>query len=192
MMVKALRSRGCSPRSEGDRTGLAGEGPVRVLAEYYRVRRWTFPAFRHAVQTLSFTGRPSTVAFTGWMFGRNIRAERPSTRRLWALRPSRATWLPKLGSLPHTSQRFDISILLEKLAMACRPPIAMSIEKGEMPLRKRWSTAWETRAGLSAQRREIDRCRLPDEVSRPMPSLEHAADRNGMPQSVQVVYDSPA
>jgi hypothetical protein len=67
------------------------------------------------VQTLSFTGRPSTVAFTGWMFGRNIRAERPSTRRFWALRPSRATWLPKLGSLPHTSQRFDISILLEEV-----------------------------------------------------------------------------
>jgi hypothetical protein len=85
-----------------------------VLAEYYEVRRWTFPAFRHAVQTLSLTGRPSTVAFTGWMFGRNIRAERPYTRRRWALRPSRATWLPKLGSLPHTSQRLDISILLEK------------------------------------------------------------------------------
>ena len=79
------------------------------------MRRWTFPAFRHAVQTLSRTGRPSTVAFTGWMFGRNIRAERPSTRRLWALLPSRATWLPKLGSLPQISQRFDISILLERL-----------------------------------------------------------------------------
>jgi len=86
-----------------------------VLAEYYEARRWTFPALRHAVQTLSFTGRPSTVAFTAWMFGRNIRAERPSTRRFWALRPSRATWLPKRGSLPHTSQRFDISILLENL-----------------------------------------------------------------------------
>jgi hypothetical protein len=86
-----------------------------VLAEYYEARRWTFPAFRHAVQTLSLTGRPSTVAFTGWMFGRNIRVERPSTRRRWALRPSRATWLPKLGSLPHTSQRLDISILLEKV-----------------------------------------------------------------------------
>jgi hypothetical protein len=157
-----------------------------VLAEYYDVRRWTFPAFRHAVQTLSFTGRPSTVALTGWMFGRNNRAERLSTRRLWALRPSRATWLPKLGSLPHTSQRLDISIVLEKFAMACRPPIAMLIEKGEVPLRKRWSTAWETRAGLSAQRRG---CRLPDGVSRPVPPLEHAAERNGTSQRVQAIYD---
>src|SRR3954471_2735458 len=117
----ALRSLKATP------TGPVGAGPVGVRAEYYEVRRWTFPAFRHAVQTLSFTGWPSTVALTGWMFGRNIRAERPSTRRLWALRPSRATRLPKLGCLPHRSQRFDISVLLEKLAMACRPPIAMSI-----------------------------------------------------------------
>src|SRR3954453_5238774 len=104
--------------SEGHRTGPAGAGPVCVPAEYYEVRRWTFPAFRHAAQTLSLTGRPSTVALTGWMFGRNIRAERPSTRRLWAWRPSRVTRLPKLGSLPHTSQRFDISVLLEKFAIA--------------------------------------------------------------------------
>jgi hypothetical protein len=141
-----------------------------VPAGYYEVRRWTFPAFRHAVQTLSLTGLPSTVAFTGWMFGRNIRAERPSTRRFRALRPSRATRLPKLGSLPHTSQRFDIGIPLEEFAIACRPPIAMSIGKGEVPLRKRWSTAWETRTGVSAQRREptavaylmrcLDLCRL--------------------------------
>lgn len=99
------------------RAGPAGAGPAlanlgSAEAAYYEVRRWTFPAFRHAVQTLSFTRRPSTIAFTGWMFGRNILDERPSTRRLWALRPSRATCLPKLGSLPHTSQRLDICLPL--------------------------------------------------------------------------------
>lgn len=74
--------------------------------------------------------------------------------------------------------------------MACRPPIAMSIDReGRSPLRKRWSTAWETRAGRSAQRRGIDRCRLPDEVSRPMPSLEHATDGNRTAQRIQAVYD---
>lgn len=120
-----------------------GRAPFACWRSTYEVRRWTFPAFRHAVQTLSLTGRRWSPSRAGCSDGTSA----PSTRRLWALRPSRATWLPKLGSLPHTSQRFDISILLERVAIGCRPPIAMSIEKGEVPLRKRWSTAWETRAG---------------------------------------------
>ena len=57
-----------------------------------------------------------------------------------------------------------------------------------MPLWKRWSTAWETRAKIQSAASGIDRCRPPDEVSRPVPPLEHAADRNGTPQRVQAVY----
>jgi hypothetical protein len=37
-----------------------------------------------------------------------------------------------------------------------------------------------------------DRRRLPDEVSRPVPPLEHAADRNGTPRRVQAVYGPPS
>jgi hypothetical protein len=123
------------------------------------------------------------------MFGRNIRAERPRTRRLWALRPSRATWLPKLGSLPHTSQRFDISILLERLHDGM-PTAHRDVDReGRSAAAKAVVDGMGNKGRTQRAASEIDRCRLPDEVSLPVPSLEHAADRNGMLQRVQPVYD---